>query len=131
MRFHINLHKLSLKHLYHYFYSQNTAAVKMMAVRYLRSFLPKELNSLTQNYARTMSSTGSLVDVKVNDKTGVATVTMQRPPVNGLNLELIKALSNAIDDLSNNRSKGMILTSVSEIHIQLFHFKRILKCMHF
>lgn len=90
-----------------------------MAIRYLRRFLPVEFNSLTQHYARTMCSTGSLVDVKVNDKTGVATVTMQRPPVNGLNLELIKALSDTLDDLSNNRSKGMILTSVSKAPIQL------------
>lgn len=64
-----------------------------------------------QNYSS--SSTTNLVDVNVNDKNGVATVTMQRQPVNGLNLDLLRALSETITDLEKNKSRGMILTSVS------------------
>lgn len=54
-----------------------------------------------------------MVDVAVNDKTGVSTVTLQRLPVNGLNLELLEQISEALDTLENNRSRGMILTSAS------------------
>jgi len=55
--------------------------------------------------------TKPLVDVEVNDKTGIALVTMNRKPVNGLNLELFEALSKTLDDLENNKSRGAILTS--------------------
>lgn len=54
-----------------------------------------------------------LVLVEVNDKTGYATVTMNRPPVNSLNLDLLSAFSKTLDELQNNKSRGMILTSVS------------------
>ncbi|XP_077290674.1 enoyl-CoA delta isomerase 1, mitochondrial-like [Arctopsyche grandis] len=83
----------------------------MMSFRQLGRIVTKEFNPFIVKNGRAMCSAGPLVNVKVNDKTGVALVTMQRAPVNGLNLELIKALSTALDDLSNNRSRGMILTS--------------------
>jgi len=54
-----------------------------------------------------------LVLIDVNDKTGFALVTLNSPPVNSLNLELLTAFSNALDEVKNNKSKGMILTSVS------------------
>ncbi|XP_049860175.1 enoyl-CoA delta isomerase 1, mitochondrial-like [Schistocerca gregaria] len=60
---------------------------------------------------REYSSKESLVSVAVNDKTGVATVTMGRPPVNGLNLELIQELTSTLESLEKNKSRGMILTS--------------------
>lgn len=62
---------------------------------------------------RHFSSSNKLVDVQVNDKNGIAIVTLQRPPVNALNLELINDLSSVIDELEKNKSKGLILTSVS------------------
>ncbi|KAF4526463.1 hypothetical protein B566_EDAN014075 [Ephemera danica] len=71
------------------------------------------LRSLPNLATRAMSSQGKLVDIAVNDKTGVATVTMQRPPVNGLNLELLQDLSSAFQQLEDDRSRGMILTSSS------------------
>lgn len=64
---------------------------------------------------RYYSSSSKLVDVQVNDKNGIAIVTLQRPPVNGLNLELINNLSSTIDELEKNKSKGLILTSVSYV----------------
>lgn len=60
------------------------------------------------------SETNKLVKVEVNDQTGIALVTMNRKPVNGLNLELFEALSNTLDDLENNKTRGAILTSVSD-----------------
>lgn len=57
------------------------------------------------------SPTSPLVDVSVNNSTGVATVTMQRPPVNSMSLELLQELSSAFEQLQENRCRGMILTS--------------------
>lgn len=76
---------------------------------YLGNFLaPAEIVSSGR---RGYSSKESLVSVAVNDKTGVATVTMGRPPVNGLNLELIQELTRTFESLEKNKSRGMILTS--------------------
>lgn len=60
------------------------------------------------------SSGNELINVQVNDGTGVATVTMQRAPVNGLNLELCSALLSTFKQLESNKCRGMILTSVSQ-----------------
>jgi Delta3-Delta2-enoyl-CoA isomerase len=59
------------------------------------------------------TAANDLVLVDVNDKTGYATVTLNRPPVNSLNLELLSAISKTLDDLLNNKTRGMILTSVN------------------
>uniref|UniRef100_A0A182NNN9 Enoyl-CoA delta isomerase 1, mitochondrial n=1 Tax=Anopheles dirus TaxID=7168 RepID=A0A182NNN9_9DIPT len=67
--------------------------------------------------ARTFSSdTGNskLVVTEVDDKTGYATVTLNRPPVNSLSIDMMMAILNALDDLQNNKSRGMILTSSSK-----------------
>lgn len=53
----------------------------------------------------------NLVNVKVNDKTGIALVSMNRKPVNALSLELFEALSTTLDDLESNKTRGAILTS--------------------
>lgn len=58
------------------------------------------------------TTSGNLVDVSINDKTGIATVTMQRQPVNGLNYELLTELKNAFEGLGTKKIKGAILTSV-------------------
>ncbi|CAG9793995.1 unnamed protein product [Diatraea saccharalis] len=63
--------------------------------------------------ARHMSAkAGPLVDVAV-DGDGIAIVTMQRLPVNSLNLELLQELDKALVDVGKNKSKGMILASAS------------------
>ncbi|KDR09023.1 enoyl-CoA delta isomerase 1, mitochondrial-like [Zootermopsis nevadensis] len=62
---------------------------------------------------REFSSNGKLVDVAVNENTGISTVTMQRLPVNSLNLELLQELYSVLDTLEKDRSRGMILTSAS------------------
>lgn len=54
----------------------------------------------------------NLVLIDVNDKNGIATVTVNSPPVNSLTLELLTALSDSLDVLNRENPKGMILTSV-------------------
>lgn len=44
----------------------------------------------------------------------ILVVTLNRPPVNSLNLELLSDISNTLDDLESSKSRGMILTSVSK-----------------
>ncbi|GFG39316.1 hypothetical protein Cfor_02241 [Coptotermes formosanus] len=62
---------------------------------------------------RGFSSNEKLVDVTVNEETGISTVTMQRLPVNSLNLELLQELSTTFDTLEKENSRGMILTSAA------------------
>lgn len=54
-----------------------------------------------------------LVNLSVDDKTGIATLEFNRPPVNSLNTALLQDISDALTEVSKNRSKGLILTSVS------------------
>ncbi|KAI8426085.1 hypothetical protein MSG28_005044 [Choristoneura fumiferana] len=60
---------------------------------------------------RPMSS-APLVDVADSD--GIAIMTLQRPPVNSLNLELLQVMNKSLDEIANNKPKGMILTSASK-----------------
>lgn len=69
---------------------------------------------IIKNNVRLLSSQENLIDIKVNDQTGIATLTLNRPPVNSLNLELLTSISNGLDEIMENRSKGMILTSSSK-----------------
>lgn len=64
-------------------------------------------------HIRGFCSAKKLVNVDVDTTTGIATVTMQRPPVNGLNYDLLKDLSETLSTLEDNRTRGMILTSSS------------------
>ncbi|XP_059053912.1 enoyl-CoA delta isomerase 1, mitochondrial-like [Achroia grisella] len=69
-----------------------------------RQFLPN---------VRPMSAkAGPLVDLSV-DNEGIATLTMQRLPVNSLNLELIQEIDKGLDEVANNKARGVILTSAS------------------
>ncbi|XP_052851790.1 enoyl-CoA delta isomerase 1, mitochondrial [Drosophila gunungcola] len=74
----------------------------------------KVLSLVTRSGTNRLMSTGTkLTTVEVNDKTGIATLTMNRPPVNGLNLELLQDLKSSIDEIEGNKSRGLILTSAS------------------
>lgn len=64
-------------------------------------------------HVRGFCTSKKLVDIDVNSTTGIATVTMQRPPVNSLNYELLTELSQTLSTLESNRTRGMILTSSS------------------
>jgi len=86
-------------------------------IRNSSKFILKTLNLSQTQWIKTLSvrcmsaEASKLVTVNINDKTGVATVTLNRKPVNGLSLELFEALSNTLDDLENNKTRGAILTS--------------------
>lgn len=43
--------------------------------------------------------------------TGVAVISMGRPPVNSLNLELLTELTTTLNDVKKQKCKGIILTS--------------------
>jgi Delta3-Delta2-enoyl-CoA isomerase len=78
-----------------------------------KQFNLRSAKFLTPSLARCQSSSSKdLVLVNVNDKTGIATLTMNSLPVNSLNLELLTAFSKGLDVIGSNGSKGMILTSV-------------------
>lgn len=80
----------------------------------LNSISKKIIAGATSSRVRSFSSgaASSLVNVDLNEKTGIAVVTLNRPPVNSLNLELLSDISKTLDALESNRAKGMILTSV-------------------
>ncbi|KAK9502671.1 hypothetical protein O3M35_011394 [Rhynocoris fuscipes] len=58
------------------------------------------------------SGSDTLIDVKTDDK-GIATVTMNRPPVNSLNLPVLEAMHRTFIALEKDKCRGMILTSSS------------------
>nr|XP_023028176.1 enoyl-CoA delta isomerase 1, mitochondrial-like [Leptinotarsa decemlineata] len=53
----------------------------------------------------------SLISVVVNDSSGIATVSLQKPPVNTLNSEILEELSATITNLEKEKARGFILTS--------------------
>lgn len=61
---------------------------------------------------RSLSTKEPLIDLTVNNE-GIATLTMQRPPVNSINLEFLQELNGALDEVQKNKAKGLIITSVS------------------
>lgn len=101
------------------FKGQTTRILKVMnnlrfAVKSLR--FPQSIPSMiARSYA---SSSNDLVLVDVNSK-GHAIVTLNRAPVNSLSLELLTTLSNTLDDLQKNKTRGMILTSVIQINMSI------------
>ncbi|CAK1544954.1 unnamed protein product [Leptosia nina] len=60
-----------------------------------------------------MSSQNLVTVTPDKDNDEIAIVTMQRPPVNSLNLELLQALSKTLDELSTSDFRAMVLTSAS------------------
>lgn len=68
-----------------------------------------------RKFSITSPCLNKLINVSVDDKTGIATLELNRPPVNSLNMALLQDINGALDELTRNRSKGLILTSVSAI----------------
>lgn len=58
-----------------------------------------------------------LTTVEVDDKSGIATLSMNLPPVNTLTMELMHDMIDSINEIECNKSRGLILTSVWKIKI--------------
>ncbi|XP_063984817.1 enoyl-CoA delta isomerase 1, mitochondrial-like [Diachasmimorpha longicaudata] len=61
--------------------------------------------------SRLYSSNSKLLNITQNEKTGVTTVSMNRQPVNSLNLDILRELKETFENLKKDGSKGLILTS--------------------
>lgn len=61
-------------------------------------------------YLRNLSSQSKLVEVEQKDS-GIAVVSMNRAPVNSLNLELLTELTTTLNDIKKQKAKGIIMTS--------------------
>lgn len=70
-----------------------------------------------QVFFRKFSVESKNVGVVFDKQTGIASVFLQRPPVNSMNLELLTELSAALTDLESNDCKGIILRSVSKVFV--------------
>jgi 3,2-trans-enoyl-CoA isomerase len=58
-----------------------------------------------------------LVITSVNEETKIATLTLNRPPVNSLNLELCEAISQGVSDVeANPKAQALILTSSQKVY---------------
>lgn len=80
----------------------------------LRSLV--KTSALARNYA---SSTGTasppqFTTLSVDDKTGIATLTLNRPPANALNAAFMGEIARSIKELEQSKCRGLILTSSSE-----------------
>ncbi|KAL0891888.1 hypothetical protein ABMA27_015143 [Loxostege sticticalis] len=62
--------------------------------------------------AKSLSTTGQLTDLTV-DNEGIATLTLQRAPVNSLNVELLQELTTVLGQVEKDKAKGLVLTSAS------------------
>ncbi|XP_048757866.1 enoyl-CoA delta isomerase 1, mitochondrial-like [Ostrea edulis] len=68
--------------------------------------------SLNRNCRRSVSGGGSPLDVSIDSKTGIAVLSMNKPPVNILNLEYLTELNIALEKVENDKHcKGLIITS--------------------
>lgn len=84
-----------------------------MALRRLFSTpaLPRFLANV-QKPVRCLSTGADRLLVDMDTKTGVATLKLNRPPVNSLNLEFLTEIEILLEKLENDRScRGLILTS--------------------
>lgn len=64
------------------------------------------------NYAsHRLYSSAALVNVKMEETKGFAVVSMSKPPVNSLSLEMIQSLSQTLGQLEKEKCRGVILTS--------------------
>lgn len=72
-----------------------------------RRFLSKQQLHLIRSYA----SGKKFVEITQDDNTGIQTISMAKPPVNSLNLELLEDLRTSFKEAEQNKCKGIILTS--------------------
>uniref|UniRef100_K1Q3R9 Enoyl-CoA delta isomerase 1, mitochondrial n=1 Tax=Magallana gigas TaxID=29159 RepID=K1Q3R9_MAGGI len=68
--------------------------------------------SVYRTCRRQVTGSGSPLDLNVDSKTGIAVLSMNKPPVNSLNLEFLTELNIALEKVENDKQcKGLIITS--------------------
>lgn len=68
--------------------------------------------SVYRTCRRQVTGTGSPLDLNVDSKTGIAVLSMNKPPVNSLSLEFLTELNIALEKVENDKQcKGLIITS--------------------
>lgn len=97
--------------------AMNFSAIK----RCLRPLTKRYFSSSAANAVQQLK----LVNLTVDDSTGIATLELNRPPVNTLNTPLLQDISSALTQVEKNQSKGLILTSVCIDFSNFFLFIRI------
>ncbi|KAH8352023.1 hypothetical protein KR084_001344 [Drosophila pseudotakahashii] len=55
-----------------------------------------------------------LTTIEVDDRSGIATLSMNLPPVNTLTMDLMHDLIDSINQIESNKSRGLILTSSND-----------------
>lgn len=79
-------------------------------------FLRLMLNNCKQLNLRAMSSQGPLVNLTLGNDS-ISIMTLQRPPVNIMNLKLLHEMNQALNEIEKNKCKGLIITSVSMFNL--------------
>ncbi|XP_014219473.1 enoyl-CoA delta isomerase 1, mitochondrial [Copidosoma floridanum] len=84
----------------------------------------------------TKSAKGPIVEVSENESNGITTISMSRPPVNSLNLEMCVELRKALENAVDKNSRGVILTSTlpvfsAGLDIMEMHRPEIKRCTEF
>lgn len=97
----------------------------MIRGQYLQKFyyLPYLIGSKARNYSSAFTSKKHTI-LKVDEKTNVVTLALNRPPVNSLNLELLKEIHDSIEEVENAKCRGLILTSVNEYSSRINKIKK-------
>jgi enoyl-CoA hydratase/carnithine racemase len=85
----------------------------MITPRLLIRALTHTSKSLSKNSTRALSTSNQLINNEINDSTGIATISFNRPPMSSFTLELLEEFLKALDETNKNEEcKGIILTSV-------------------
>ncbi|XP_047358931.1 enoyl-CoA delta isomerase 1, mitochondrial-like [Vespa velutina] len=66
---------------------------------------------IKQRFIRNYASGKKLLEIAEDQNTGIHIISMARPPVNSLNLELLEELKTSLIEAQKSNCKGIILTS--------------------
>ncbi|XP_053691791.1 enoyl-CoA delta isomerase 1, mitochondrial-like [Sabethes cyaneus] len=69
---------------------------------------------LARQYSGSSITPRALILTEIDGKTGYAKITLNRAPVNALNLEMISAITSTVNALERDKVNGMVLTSFSD-----------------
>lgn len=73
--------------------------------------LRRYILSTTNKFVNCRYVSQSMIQSTVDEKSGIATVTLNKPPVNSLNFEFLDEINTHLNKLQKDQIRGMILTS--------------------